>query len=103
MFAQTEEKDFHNLLYSILHVCYENRDYLSCFYNASPNLYLNHFIETVIQSNTPEPIDNITPDEYYAYAGRASILVGLTTEWLKRNCDISIKQMTETIERWTIN
>ena len=103
LFNEVEEKNNHNLILTILQTCYNNRDFLLCFYKAAPNLYINHFTGIIIQSNTTKPIHSISPEEYYVYAGRAWIFAGLTTEWLKRGCDVSIQQITETIESWAIS
>ena len=103
LFHEAEEKNNHNLILTILQACYNNRDFLLCFYKAAPNLYINHFTGIIIQSNTTEPIRSVDPKEYYVYAGRAWIFAGLTTEWLKRGCDVSVQQIATTIESWAIS
>ncbi len=100
LFRNMKEKDIHTLLLSILTACRNNRRFLLCFYQAAPNIFLSYFVRTVLRSNTAEDPDLLAPDSYYLFAARAWILAGLTTEWIRQGCDISVEQMAGIIEKW---
>jgi AcrR family transcriptional regulator len=77
-----------------------NREFLLCFYQANPKLYFDTLISQIESSNTTEPISAVSPEEYYVFASRAWITIGVLTEWLQRGCDISAQVIAKMIDSW---
>ena len=101
-FRNNPDQTMHGLLTSLIETYRNNRRFLLCFYKANPNIYFEHIITTVIQSNTEEKLENISPAEYYTFAGRAWLPIGIMTEWIKRDCDLPVEELVTLIERWNI-
>lgn len=88
----------YGLVYSINLVWKKNHRFLKCFYEANPRLYFNTLITRIEASNTDEPIDTVSPEEYYIFAARAWVSVGVLTEWILRGSDLSTEKISKMIE-----
>lgn len=88
------------ILYAIATTMEHNRRFLLCFYQASPKLYLDTLVSQVESSNTPDPIASVAPEQYYLYASRAWITIGVLTEWLERGCDMPTTAIARMIDSW---
>jgi len=90
----------YEIVYSIALVMEQNRRFLLCFYQASAKLYFDTLIHQIERSNTPKPISSISPDEYYLFASRAWITIGVLTEWLQKGCDIPTEKIASLLQSW---
>lgn len=70
-----------------------NERFYKAFYLANPGRYFDSFSKSIIQSNTHLNIKALDASEYYRYACRAWIGVGILTEWLFRGFDLPIEEM----------
>jgi AcrR family transcriptional regulator len=92
----------YEIVYSIATVMERNRRFLLCFYQASAKLYFDTLIRQIEKSNTPKPISSLDPDEYYLFASRAWVTIGVLTEWLQRGCDIPAEKIANLLQSWAV-
>ena len=92
----------YEIVYSIAFVMERNRRFLLCFYQASAKLYFDTLIHQIEKSNTPKPISSISPEEYYLFASRAWVTIGVLTEWLQRGCDIPAEKIANLLQSWAV-
>ena len=74
-------------------VLQQNERVYKAFYLANPGRYFDYFSKSIIRANTHLDIETLDPSEYYRYACRAWIGVGIMTEWLFRGFDLPIEEM----------
>jgi AcrR family transcriptional regulator len=75
-----------------------NRDFLLCFYQANPKVYFDTLISQVESSNTSKPIASVSSDEYYIFAARAWLTIGVLTEWLQRGEELPADEIAGIID-----
>lgn len=92
----------HNIIYSFFETARLNKDFLLCFYKAMPKKYFDTFVYTVIKSNTNGKVEDLNSKDYYQYAAKAWLAVGILTEWMNRDCDSPIEEIIEMFESWSI-
>ena len=102
LFMKRNDHSLHGLLYAIFETVRNNKDFFLSFYTAVPKIYFDTFVGQILQSNTSEDIRKIAPEDYYTFAGRAWITVGILTEWMQRNCDLPTETIIRIIESWNI-
>ena len=96
-----EGRKITRVFYSFFEAVRLNQEFLLCFYKAMPKVYFDTFTGIVIHSNLGgREISEISPEDYYRYACRAWIIVGILTEWMKRGCDEPIDEMVTRFEKW---
>lgn len=76
----------------------ENRRFFLCFYQADARAYFDTITSRIIGSNTTKAIDAVSAEEYYTYACRAWIGIGVLTEWLRRSCDLPIDALVHVLQ-----
>lgn len=76
-----------------------NRRFFLCFYKADARAYFDTITSRIIHSNTPRAIETVSPEEYYTFACRAWIGIGVLTEWLKRGCDLPVPSLVGVLEK----
>jgi hypothetical protein len=74
--------------------------FLLCFYEANAKTLFRY----------PDPSDRKIqyaktnlfnhPDEYYLFASRAWITIGVLTEWLQKGCDIPAEKIASLLQSW---
>lgn len=96
-FKENKDISQYGLLFSIASVMQQNRSFLMCFYQANARWYFETLIRQIEESNTEKPIASVSADQYYTYAARAWISMGILTEWLQRDCDMSVKEIANKI------
>lgn len=80
----------------------QNREFLLCFYQANPKLYFDTLILQVESSNTSKPITSVSPQEYYIFAARAWLTIGVLTEWLQRGEELPSDKIVGIIDSLNI-
>lgn len=80
----------------------KHRRFFQCYYKANPKSYFDTISSRVILSNTTQEVVGLSSEEYYTYACRAWIGIGLTTEWLGRGCDVSAEELTEILRHFVL-
>lgn len=71
--------------------------FFKCYYIADPKSYFDTITNHVILSNAADGASDISPVDYYAYACRAWIGLGVITEWFLRGCDVSIDTLVNVV------
>lgn len=88
------------IFYSFFETARRNRQFLLCFYEAMPKVYFDTFTGIIIHSNLgSRDLKDVPSEDYYRYACRAWITVGILTEWMKRGCDESTDWMVAHFEK----
>ncbi len=80
-------------LYYYFSVIRYNERFFKAFYLSNPGRYFDMFTQKIILSNSKVELDRVSPTDYYRYACRAWVGVGIMTEWLIRDFDLSIDDM----------
>lgn len=80
-------------LYYYFSVVRSNERFFRAFYLSNPGRYFEIFSKKIILSNSGIDVDQVPPKDYYRYACRAWVGVGIMTEWLFRDFDLSIDEM----------
>lgn len=78
---------------------YRHRRFFRCYYTADPKSYFDTITGHVILSNSPGGSPEIPAADYYTYACRAWIGIGVITEWFLRDCDIPIGELVDIVRR----
>lgn len=81
------------VLYYYFSVIKNNERFFKTLYLANPGRYFDLFSKKIILSNSKIDINEVSEKNYYRYACRAWIGVGIMTEWLFRGFDLSIDEM----------
>ncbi len=97
LFIKSKTKTNYDLVYSITVVWKNNSRFLRSFYEANFRLYFDTTVKRILLSNTSESIDNINSHDYYLFASKAWLGIGLLTEWMLRNCDISVEEIAKLV------
>jgi AcrR family transcriptional regulator len=92
----------YEIVHSIAIVMERNRRFLLCFYQANAKLYFETLIHQIEKSNTPKPISSVSPEEYYLFASRAWVTIGVLTEWLQKGCDIPADKIAALLQSWAV-
>jgi AcrR family transcriptional regulator len=100
LFVSQSNLSLYGIVYSIAAVMERNRRFLLCFYQASAKLYFDTLIRQIEKSNTSKPISSLSPDEYYLFASRAWVTIGVLTEWLQKGCDIPAEKIASLLQSW---
>ena len=82
--------------------CFEfsqHRRFFRCYYTADARSYFDTITRHVIATNAPVPGASVPPEDYYTYACRAWIGIGVITEWFLRDCDIPVDELVEIVKR----
>ena len=79
-----------------------HRRFFLCYYRADARAYFDTIIGRAIDSNTTEAIARVSPAEYYVFACRAWIGVGVLTEWLRRGCDLTVDALVDLLTRFEL-
>lgn len=80
-------------LYYYFTVVRSNERFFRAFYLANPGRYFDMFSKMIILSNSKSEISQVGKKDYYRYACRAWVGVGIMTEWMLRDFDLSIDEM----------
>lgn len=88
-----EQFDYFDILKAVCRKFQNHRRFFRCYYKADLKSYFDTITSHVIFSNAPEKAAALSPAEYYTYACRAWIGIGVVTEWFNRDCDISIDDL----------
>lgn len=89
--------DFYEIFGAACRKFYQYRRFFRCYYTADPGSYFDTITGHVILSNSPGRSPDISPADYYAYACRAWIGIGVITEWFMRDCDVPIEELVEIV------
>ena len=82
--------------------CFEfsqHRRFFRCYYTADARSYFDTITRHVIATNAPVPGASVPPEDYYTYACRAWIGIGVITEWFLRDCDIPVDELVEIVRQ----
>lgn len=88
---------FYDIFADVANLMQSNRRFFLCFYRADARAYFDTITSKIIDSNTPDSIETVLPKDYYTYACRAWIGIGVLTEWLKRGCDLPADSLVEVL------
>lgn len=89
--------DYFDILRSVCQKFQRHRRFFRCYYKADLRSYFDTITSHVIFSNNPENTAILSPAEYYTYACRAWLGIGVVTEWFNRDCDISIDELVDIV------
>ena len=89
--------DYYDVLRAACVTFQKHRRFFRCYYLAEPRSYFDTITGQVIRTNAPPSVTEPGPAEYYAYACRAWIGIGVITEWFMRDCDISVDELVEIV------
>lgn len=95
-----EEYDYYDVFRSVCELYKKYKRFFKCYYKANSEVYFNTIISRVIASNTTQNVESLAPEDYYCFACRAWTGVGVITEWLNRDCDLSIEELTDIVKRF---
>ena len=84
---------YYNIFRDVAEQMKKHKRFFLCYYKAYARAYFDTIIGRAIDSNTTDAISKVPPAEYYVFACRAWIGVGVLTEWLKRGCDLSVEAL----------
>lgn len=88
--SKSKRYDYFDILRTVCQKFQKHSRFFRCYYKADLKSYFDTITSHVIFSNAPENTATLSPTDYYTYACRAWIGIGVVTEWLRRDCDISI-------------
>ncbi len=91
--------DFFEIFRAVCHEFSQHRRFFRCYYTADARSYFDTITRHVIATNAPVPGASVPPEDYYTYACRAWIGIGVITEWFLRDCDISVDELVEIVKR----
>lgn len=91
--------DFYDVFKAACQKFQKHSRFFRCYYTADPKSYFDTIISHVILSNSPGRSPDISPADYYAYACRAWIGIGVITEWFLRDCDIPVDDLVEIVRQ----
>ena len=91
-----------DMIFSFFETARLNKEFLLCFYKAAPKKYFDTFTGVIIESNIADKTEEVSPQDYYTYAARAWITVGILTEWISRDCDMPIQDIIVSFRKWSI-
>lgn len=89
--------DYFDILRAVCLKFQKHRRFFRCFYKADLRSYFDTITSHVIFSNAPENTETLSSTEYYTYACRAWLGIGVVTEWFNRDCDISIDELVDIV------
>lgn len=95
--AVPQHFDFYDIFEAACRKFYQHRRFFRCFYTADPRSYFDTITGHVILTNSPGRSPDISASDYYTYACRAWIGIGVITEWFLRDCDIPIEELVEIV------
>ena len=90
---------FYDIFEGVAALMQINKRFFLCFYKADARAYFDTITSKIIDSNTTRAINTVSPEEYYTFACRAWIGIGVLTEWLKRDCDIPVNSLVEVLKK----
>ena len=90
---KNEPVDAFGFLYFVFSVIKENRRFFLAFYYSNTRKYFELISSYLIATNTVRNIMDVDSADYYHYAAKVWLNLGLFTEWVKRDCDLPIEEL----------
>jgi AcrR family transcriptional regulator len=94
---ENDPKDAFDFLYGVFSLIKENRRFFLAFYYSNTRKYFEMISSYLIATNTSQDITDVGPSDYYHYASKVWISLGLFTEWIIRNCDLPVDELCDQI------
>ena len=91
--------DYFEIFRAACHEFSQHRRFFRCYYTADARSYFDTITRHVIATNAPVPGASVPPEDYYTYACRAWIGIGVITEWFLRDCDIPVDELVEIVRQ----
>lgn len=95
--TESEPPDAYEFLFSVFSLVKENRRFFLAFYYSNTRKYFERISSYLIATNTQRNIREVDPSDYYHYAAKVWISLGLLTEWVIRGCDLPIGDLCRQI------
>ena len=95
--TENDPKDAYDFLYRVFSLIKENRRFFLAFYYSNTRKYFEMISSYLIATNTIRSITDVGPSDYYHYASKVWISLGLFTEWIIRNCDLPVDELCDQI------
>lgn len=91
--------DFFSIFRSVCRIFREHDSFFRTYYTAAPGDYYDTITRHVMESNARGKEADVTPGDHYTYACRTWLSVGVITDWMMRDYDISIEELTDIVRR----
>ena len=95
--TENDPKNAHEFLCAVFSLIKENKRFFLAFYYSNTRKYFELISSYLISTNTIRNITDVNSSDYYHYASKVWISLGLFTEWIIRNCDLSINELCDQI------
>ena len=95
--TKNDSKDAHEFLCYVFSLIKENRRFFLTFYYSNTRKYFEMISSYLIATNTIRNITDVDSSDYYHYASKVWISLGLFTEWIIRNCDLPVDELCDQI------
>lgn len=102
LFRDGTPYDYYDVFASVCTQYQKNKRFFKCFYKADPKSYFDTIIHQIILSNTLPDTTVLAPEDYYIYACKAWTGMDIATEWLSRDCGISVEELTDILRRFAL-
>lgn len=94
---EKEPGDAYEFLYFVFSLIKENRRFFLALYYSNTRKYFELISSYLIASNTQHDIKEVDSSDYYHYAAKVWISLGLFTEWIIRDCDLPIDELCKAV------
>ncbi len=94
-----QKPDFYLIFEYVCHVVKKNKRFFRAYYEVATKDYFATIIGHVIKTNTSDSTKEISLTEHYTYACRTWMGIGIITDWMLRDFDLSVEALVEVVKR----
>ncbi len=90
--------DFYSIFEHVCRIVKKNKRFFRAYYEVATKDYFSTIIGHVIKTNALEPSEEVPLADYYNYACRTWMGIGIVTDWMLRGFDLSIEELVEVVK-----